>query len=55
MDEFVANRATRPSPAEHRLIAVQALAADLTAPGFDPQQHRLPVTTAIANIHGAEV
>lgn len=56
MDEFVADRATRPSPAKHRLVAVQALVADLAVPGFDPQQHRLPITAAIAkNIHGAEV
>ena len=56
VDEFVADRATRPAPTEHRLVSVEALVTDLAVPGFNPQQHRLPVTTAIAkNIHGAEV
>lgn len=56
VDEFIADGAPRPAPSEHRLVSVQALVADLAVPGLNPEQHRLPVTAAIAkNIHGAEV
>ncbi|MCS6295060.1 MAG: hypothetical protein H8K09_02375 [Nitrospira sp.] len=56
VDEFIAHGAPRPAPSEHRFVAVQALVADLAVSGFNPEQHRLPVTATIAkNIHGAEV
>ena len=37
VDEFIADRATRPSATKHRLVAVEALVTDLAVPGFDPQ------------------
>jgi len=51
MDKFVADRAAGPSAAEKSLIAIQALVADLTVPGLNPQQHRLPIATGFSDAH----
>jgi hypothetical protein len=54
MDELVAQSAARPPAGEKRLIAVEPLLADLAVPGFNPQQHRLPLPAAFSDTHAAE-
>lgn len=54
MDELLAQGATRPAAAEKRLVAVEPFLADLAVPGLNPQQHRLPVPTALSDTHAAE-
>ena len=53
--ELIADRAARPAAAEHRLITIEALPADLAIAGLDPQQHGLPLTGSFPNTHSAEV
>ena len=54
MDELIAQRATGPPAAEKRFIAVEPFLADLAVAGFNPQQHRLPVSATFSNTHAAE-
>ena len=54
VDELIADRATRPPAAQHGLIAVKTLLANLAQPGLDSQQHRLPVPARPSNAHGRE-
>ena len=54
MDELLAQGATRPAAAEKRLVAVEPFLADLAVPGLNPQQHRLPVPTALSDTHVSE-
>ena len=54
MDELLAQGATRPAAAEKRLVAVEPFLADLAVPGLNPQQHRLPVPTALSDTHASE-
>jgi hypothetical protein len=54
VDELIADRATGPTAAQHGLIAVKTLLANLAQPGLDPQQHRLPVSACFSNAHGRE-
>ena len=54
MDELVAQRATGPPAAEKRFIAVEPFLTDLAVAGFNPQQHRLPVSAALSNTHAAK-
>ncbi len=46
MDKVLAQGATRPAAAEKRFIAVERFLTDLAVPGFNSQQHRLPVPAA---------
>ena len=55
VDKFIANTATRPAAAEQRLVPIQTLLADFTMAGFDPQQHRLPITAGFSDTHGQGV
>ena len=52
MDELVADSATGPPTAQERLVPIEALFADFTIAGLDPEQHRLPLTAAFSNTHG---
>jgi len=54
MDEFFAQRATRPPAGKKRLVAVELFLTDLALPGLDPQQHRLPIPSTIPDTHGTE-
>lgn len=54
MNKVLAQRATRPAAAEHRLVAVEPFLADLADPGFNPQQHRLPGPGSFSNTHASE-
>ena len=54
VDEVLAQSATRPAAAEKRLVPVEPFLADLAVPGLKPQQHRLPVPTALSDTHAAE-
>jgi hypothetical protein len=54
MNELVAGGTTRPSASQKRLIAVEPFMTDLAVAGFNPQQHRLPITAAFSNTHAAE-
>jgi hypothetical protein len=54
MDELLAQGAARPPAGEKRLVAVEPFLADLAVPGLNPQQHRLPVPTALSDAHAAE-
>lgn len=51
MDELVADSATGPPTAQERLVPIEALFADFTIAGLDPEQHRLPLTAAFSNTH----
>ena len=51
MDELVADGATGPPPAQERLVAIEALCADLAHARFNPEQHRLPFPAAFSNTH----
>ena len=51
MDELVADRATGPPTAQERLVPIEALFADFTIAGLDPEQHRFPFPAAFSNTH----
>ena len=51
MDELVADRATGPPTAQERLVPIEALFADFTIAGLDPEQHRLPLAATFSNTH----
>jgi hypothetical protein len=55
MDELLAQAAARPAAGEKRFVTVEGFVADLAIPGFNPQQHRLPTTTALSNAHEASI
>ncbi|ALA57015.1 hypothetical protein NITMOv2_0579 [Nitrospira moscoviensis] len=52
MDEFVAHGAAGPAAAEHRLVPIQSLLADLAMARLDGEQHRLPVAAGLSDAHG---
>jgi len=54
MDELIAQGTARPAAAQKRLIAVEPFMANLAVSGFNPQQHRLPVSATFSNTHAAE-
>jgi len=55
MDELVADGATGPAAAEHGLIAIQSLLADLAISRLNREHHRLPITTGFSDTHSAGV
>ena len=55
MHEFVAPRTARPPTAPHRFIAIEPELANFAVPGFNPQQHGLPITGRSPDTHKAEV
>ena len=54
MDELLAQAAPRPAAGEKRFVAIERFVADLAVPGFYPQQHRLPCSTAFSDTHALE-
>jgi hypothetical protein len=53
VDKFVAEGATGPAAGEEGLIPIEPFLAHLAVPGFDPQQHRLPISTAFSDAHSS--
>jgi hypothetical protein len=53
VDKLVAEGATGPAAGEKRLVPIEAFMADLTVPGFNPQQHGLPISAAFSNTHSS--
>ena len=53
VDEFIADRAAGPSAAEHRFVSIEPLLTNCAVPGFNPLQHRLPISAAFSNTHRA--
>lgn len=51
MDKFIAEGAPGPATGEEGLIPIEPFVAYLAVPGFDPQQHGLPISTALSNAH----
>lgn len=51
MDELVADRATGPPTPQERFVPIEALFADFTIAGLNPEQHRLPLAAAFSNTH----
>ena len=51
MDKLVTDRATGPAPPKHCLVPIEALLANLTIAGLDPEQHRLPFPATFSNTH----
>jgi hypothetical protein len=51
MDELFAQGTARPPAAEKGFVAVESFLADLAVPGFNPQQHRLPLPIEISDTH----
>lgn len=51
MHKVLTQGTTRPPAAEKRFVAVEPFLADLTVPGFNPQQHRLPFPSAFSDTH----
>jgi len=51
VDEFIADRAAGPSAAEHCFVPIEPLLADCAVPGFNPLQHRLPISATFSNTH----
>jgi hypothetical protein len=54
MDEIFAQGTARPPAAKKRLVAVEPFLADLTVPGFNPQEHWLPFPAAFSNTHAVK-
>jgi hypothetical protein len=54
MDEILAQGTAGPAAAEKRLIAVELFLTDRANPGFNPQQHRLPLPTSVSNTHATK-
>lgn len=54
MAELVADCAAGPPPAQERLVPIEALFADFTIAGLDPEQHRFPFPAAFSNTHSRE-
>jgi hypothetical protein len=54
MDEFVTAAAAGPAAAEKSLVAVEPFLADLTVPGFNPQQHGFPISAGFSDAHGGK-
>lgn len=54
MDKVLAQGATGPATAEHRLVAVEPFLTDLADPGLNPQQHRFPSPGGFSNTHAAK-
>jgi hypothetical protein len=53
MDKFIAEGATGPAAGEEGLVPIEPFLAHLAVPGFDPQQHRLPISTAFSDAHSS--
>jgi len=51
MDELFTQGTARPPAAEKRFVAVEPFFADLAVPGFNPQQHRLPLPIETSDTH----
>ena len=51
MDKFIAEGATGPAAGEEGLVPIETFIAHLAVPGFDPQQHGLPISTTLSNAH----
>jgi hypothetical protein len=51
MDELVTDRATGPPTSQERLVPIEALFADFTIAGLNPEQHRLPLAATFSNTH----
>ena len=51
VDEFVTERTAGPAAGKERLVAVKTFLADFALSGFNPQQHRLPITGRFTNTH----
>lgn len=54
MDKVLAQGAARPAAAEKRFVAIELFLTDLAVPGFNSQQHRLPVPASVSNTHDME-
>jgi hypothetical protein len=54
MDKVLAQGAARPAAAEKRFVAIEFFLTDLAVPGFNSQQHRLPVPASVSNAHDTE-
>ena len=54
MNKVLAQGAARPAAAEKRFVAIESFLADLAVAGFNPQQHRLPVSACVSNTHVTE-
>lgn len=54
MDELLAQAAARPAAGEKSFVAVEPFLADLAVPGFNPQQHGLPIPAAISDTHATK-
>jgi len=51
VNELLAQAAARPAAGEKRFVAVERFVADLAIPGFNPQEHGLPRSTAFSDTH----
>jgi len=51
VDKFIARRATGPAAGEEGLVPIEPFVAHLAVPGFNPQQHRLPISAAFSDAH----
>ena len=54
MDKVLAQGAARPAAAEKCFVAIEFFLTDLAMPGFNSQQHRLPVPASVSNTHNME-
>ncbi len=54
MDKVLAQSAARPAAAEKCFVAIEFFLTDLAVPGFNSQQHRLPVPASVSNTHDME-
>jgi hypothetical protein len=54
MNKVLAQGAARPAAAEKRFVAIEFFLTDLAVPGFNSQQHRLPVPASVSNTHNTE-
>jgi hypothetical protein len=54
MNKVLAQGAARPAATKKRFVAIELFLTDLAVPGFNPQQHRLPVPAGVSNTHNTE-
>jgi len=51
VDKLIAEGAAGPAAGEEGLIPIEPFVAHLAVPGFNPQQHGLPISAALSNTH----
>ena len=54
MNELLTQAAARPATGEKCFVTVERFVTDLAIPGFNPQQHGLPSSTAFSDTHAME-